>query len=278
VQAAAAQSTITATAQMQLGGGTILTGTSSITGSGQANAGVPIVATGGIVNAASFAKNATLAPGALMTVFGSALSQQTMSAQALPLPKQLGDVSVVIGGAQVPLLYASSGQVNAVLPFELKPNSTQQLLVIRGSAVSTPTPITISTAEPAIFSADGSGGGQGIVFGVTADGTQSLADAQHPVSAGEAVVIYATGLGALNPPLPDGAAAPISPLSKVTVPVTVTIGGKNAAVSYAGVVPGFASLYQINAVVPTGLAAGTAIPVIVTIQNQTNPPVTIAVQ
>lgn len=278
VMAAASQATITATAQMQASGGQTLKGSASITGSGQANPDVPVISFGGIVNAASFAKNATLAPGALVTLFGSSLSEQTMAAQALPLPKQLGDVSVVIGGMQVPLLYASTGQVNAVLPFELTPNSTQQVILLRGSAVSTPVSITISTATPAIFSADGSGGGQGIVFGVMSDGTQALADAQNPVSAGEAVVIYATGLGALNPAVPDGAAAPTSPLSKLTDPIKVSIGGLPAQVLYAGVVPGFASLYQVNAVVPAGVPSGAAVPVILTIDGQNNPMVTIAVQ
>jgi uncharacterized protein (TIGR03437 family) len=39
-------------------------------------------------------------------------------------------------------------------------------------------------------------------------------------------------------------------------PATVTIGGANALVDYAGLAPGFVGLYQINARVPSGLPAG----------------------
>jgi uncharacterized protein (TIGR03437 family) len=61
-------------------------------------------------------------------------------------------------------------------------------------------------------------------------------------------------------------------------PVTVTIGGLDAAVQFAGLAPGFAGLYQLNVVVPGGVAAGDAVPVVVSVAGQASPPVTLAVQ
>ena len=60
-------------------------------------------------------------------------------------------------------------------------------------------------------------------------------------------------------------------------PVSVTIGGQNAAVSFSGLTPGFPGLYQINAVVPSGVS-GDAVVVVVSVAGQSSPPVTMAVQ
>jgi adhesin/invasin len=69
------------------------------------------------------------------------------------------------------------------------------------------------------------------------------------------VLIFATGLGATSPAVLAGAAAPASPgLSKTVETVTVTIGGSNAPVSFSGLAPGFAGLYQINAVIPPSVS------------------------
>ncbi len=270
--------TITASARLQTSATNSIAGTAVINGNGQANPQPPLVTPGGVVNAASFVLSSTLAPGGFVTIFGSALSDQSAPASALPLPQQLSDTSVLIAGQTVPLEYASNGQVNAVLPFGLPQNSSQQLIVVRGNTISAPETITISSAQPGIFSANGSGGGQGIVLGVQPDGSQVLADVNNPVTVGQAVVMYATGLGSVSPAVGDGAASPSSPLARLTDPLTMTIGGVSASVFYAGLAPGFASLYQVNATVPPGVAAGNAVPLVITVDGQSSPVVTIAVK
>jgi uncharacterized protein (TIGR03437 family) len=64
--------------------------------------------------------------------------------------------------------------------------------------------------------------------------------------------------------------------SNTVNPVTVTIGGQNAAVSFSVLTPGYPWLYQINAVVPN--VSGDAVPVVVSVAGQTSPLVTMAVQ
>ena len=61
-------------------------------------------------------------------------------------------------------------------------------------------------------------------------------------------------------------------------PVTVTIGGQPATVQFAGLSPGFAGLYQINAVVPAGVTPGNAVAVVLQTAGQVSPPVTMAVR
>jgi len=59
--------------------------------------------------------------------------------------------------------------------------------------------------------------------------------------------------------------------------VTATIGAVAASVQFAGLTPGFAGLYQVNAVVPPGVVAGNQVPLVLTAAGQSSAPVTIAV-
>jgi uncharacterized protein (TIGR03437 family) len=80
--------------------------------------------------------------------------------------------------------------------------------------------------------------------------------------------MYVTGLGPLDHPLPTGSPASNNPLSNATVVPTVTVGGANAVVQFAGMSPGFVGLGQINMVIPK-LANGTY-PVVVTQGSQSS--------
>jgi uncharacterized protein (TIGR03437 family) len=109
---------------------------------------------------------------------------------------------------------------------------------------SVPEQLVIAAAQPGIFTTNQAGFGQGAI--VRQDGV-TLAQPGTPANIGETVVIYCTGLGAVSPVVPAGATAPLSPPFSMTVnPVTVQIGGAPAAVSFAGLTPGSAGLYQIN--------------------------------
>ena len=64
--------------------------------------GAPVIAAGGVVNAASFAP--VVAKGGLATVFGSNLASTTAPAPSLPLPTTLGGTQVMVGGIAAPLV------------------------------------------------------------------------------------------------------------------------------------------------------------------------------
>ena len=86
-------------------------------------------------------------------------------------------------------------------------------------------------------------------------GTKTLADAEHPAAANAVLEVYSFGLGATDPPVDVGAASP-SPAARARVAPRVQIGGRDATVSFAGLVPGLAGVYQVNIQVPSGLAPG----------------------
>jgi uncharacterized protein (TIGR03437 family) len=250
-----------------------LIGTLQINGTLQSNQTAPSI--GGVVSTASYVSNAPLAPGAFASIFGENLATTSIQAGKLPLTTQLAGAQAFIAGRLAPIQYASSGQINFLIPFDLAPNSTQQLIVIQGSAYSTPESITIAPAQPAVFTL---GAGVGAITVVKANGDQFSADASHPASAGDTLVIYCAGLGAVTPPVATGSAAPGSPPAKASSTVTVTIGGQPAPVAFAGLTPTYAGLYQVNVTVPSGITAGPSVPVIITVAGLSSPPVTVAIQ
>ena len=181
-----------------------------------------------------------------------------------------------MGGVPLPLRYVGGNQINAQVPFGLNVNTAQQLVVQRGTTVSVPQNVIVAPAQPGIYTQDQSGSGAGVIVDTS---NNALITAGNPAKAGDIVVIYCDGLGAVNPPVATGSPAPSTePLARTVNPVTVTIGGINAPVQFAGLSPGYPDLYQINAVVPAGVSPGGAVAVVVTVAGQISPPVTMAVQ
>jgi uncharacterized protein (TIGR03437 family) len=176
----------------------------------------------------------------------------------------------------MPLLFSGDQQVNAMVPYDLEVNTRHQVLVRRGPTYARPIAVDVAAAQPAIFRLTGM---QGHIYRFTSTGQQILAGGANPVAAGDVIVIYCGGLGAVNPPVPAGQAAPgVEPLARTVNPVRLTIGGIEAPTFYTGLAPGFSGLYQINATVPPGVAPGGAVPVLLQVAGQTSEPATIAVR
>lgn len=236
--------------------------TLQVSGAATTNPGVPVIGTGGVVHGASFAKGQPMAPGSIISVFGSTIADSTAGqASALPLPRALGGATVTIGGVDAPLYYSSAGQINAQVPIELNANSRPQVVIKVNlpslAAITMPETIALDATRPGIFLADA---GQGVVVDVQ----NRLVNSSAPAAANDVVVIYATGLGATNPAAETGKAAPSNPPGVVVATPVVTIGGRTATVEFAGLTPGFVGLYQINVRIPTGVTPGSAVPLIVT--------------
>ncbi len=251
-----------------------------LTGSISANPGAPVLTDNGVLSAAGFAIGAPLAPGSLFASFGSRLVDGTFLAGGFPLPTTLGTTSLQVGARDVPLIFAGEGagfsQINAMVPFDVFPNTLQQIAVRRGARRSNYVEVAISSTQPSVFTVPQDGRGQGIIV----DGANPtvIADENNPVPRGGVVVIYCEGLGIVNQPFLAGRQVPNSPLASAIAPVTVTIGGQPARTSFAGLVPGFTGLYQINAFVPDGIFPGNAVPVVINAGAQSSAPVTIAVK
>jgi uncharacterized protein (TIGR03437 family) len=90
---------------------------------------------------------------------------------------------------------------------------------------------------------------------------ETLADQNNPATAGNPVVIYCAGLGAVNPGIAGGTISPGSPLQYANAKVTVTFGNVTVPAAFAGLTPGEVGLYQINATIPAGVLTGNQVAV-----------------
>jgi uncharacterized protein (TIGR03437 family) len=170
----------------------------------------------------------------------------------------------------------SASQINAQIPYDVPVsaiNTSLPFLVLPGNAVTGPVSVAIAVASPAIFTKNQSGTGQGEVF----DASGELVEPGHAAKAGDSIVIECAGLGAVNPPVAAGVAAP-SPPSVAVNPVSVTVGGIPAKVLSATLRPGRYGVYQVMAYVPAGVAPGDAVPIQLRVKGQVSPPVTIAIK
>ncbi|MGH9656995.1 MAG: hypothetical protein ACRD96_00535, partial [Bryobacteraceae bacterium] len=76
----------------------------------------------GVTNAATLARDGTVAPDSIVSLFGQRLATATAEA-GRPLPVELGGTTVTVTDSRgvqhrARLLFVSAGQVNAVLPAE----------------------------------------------------------------------------------------------------------------------------------------------------------------
>jgi len=256
-----------------------VSGCAQTSGMIEANAATPYLPENGVVSTASFQAYEPVAHGNLLAIFGSKLAGAPAQAGSLPLPLQLGGTRASLGGIEMPLFYAGesggTSQVNAQAPYNL-PGGVTLPLVVRTAAGVALTEVVVAESMPGIFTTNQSGQGQGIV--VLGARPSVIADAANPAGRGEVVVIYCAGLGRTQPGVNAGTAAPSTPPAAASAPVSVTIGGKAAAVQFAGLTPGLTGLYQINVVVPADADTGNAVPVVVKAGEASSVAVTMAVR
>ncbi len=244
---------------------------------------LPTVASVGALDGASF--KAPVAPGSIAAIFGTNLGTQNALAGGVPLPTQLAGASLTFNGnIAAPLFFAGSGQMNLQIPWELAGASSASLVATTANGASTAVSVSLAPAAPAMFSTNQQGTGQGVILiastGEVAAPTGSIQGRAHrPVRKGEFLTIYCLGLGDVdNRPATGGPSPAAEPLARVRAVPSVTIGGADARVDFAGLAPGFVGLYQINVQVPEGAQAGDAVSVIIRGGGATSNTVTIAVE
>ncbi len=248
----------------------------------------PSVATGGVLNAASFTKDANghgtaVAPGSLVAIFGSFPGATVAAADTIPYSTSLGGLSVAFldsnGNSFPSPLQASTPTgafpfVTAQVPFEILGNSqtaaTAQVIVTVNGQASQPQAVPVVPSAPGIFTIPATGQGNAVLVFVDTDGTAKIAAPTSanlgyptaPMARGASGFFYATGLGALTPSVVDGTSGIDGVTHEANIQPVVTIGGISAAVAYWGP-SGYPGVYQVNITVPSGAPTGDGIPLVV---------------
>jgi uncharacterized protein (TIGR03437 family) len=216
-----------------------------------------------IVNTAS-AKPGAISPGEMITLFGTGIGPgPTVFSldQSGKVPTNLASTQVLIDGRTAPVLYASATQVNAIVPYEVGTTGTATVEVVSNGYQSEIWGVPLSPASPGIFALGSIGVGQAAAL----NQDNSPNGASNPAARGSVVQFFATGEGSTTPANYTGGVTPNGG-NTTALPVKVTIGGVDAAVTYHGSAPGeVAGVLQVNAVVPAGVTPGPAVPVLISV-------------
>jgi uncharacterized protein (TIGR03437 family) len=214
----------------------------------------PSYSTATIANTAT-SLNSGFAPNSMMTIYGTNLSfSDAAGTSTNQLPTGINGVSVYLGSTAAGLFYVSPQQINVLIPYSFT-GGPITVRVVREGTAGPSVPIELTAAAPGLFQS-----APNTLVATHAD--NSMISASSPASAGEVIVIFATGLGATTPDQADGF-VPVHParLSNMAS-LTVLLNGVPLApayIQYAGISPGCAGLYQINLQLPTPLPANPEI-------------------
>jgi uncharacterized protein (TIGR03437 family) len=221
---------------------------------------LPIVKS--VINAASYATG-PVSPGEMVTIFGTAIGPVTAAyATTDPstgkLATTIGGVQVLFDGIAAPMIYASSTQVSAVVPYEMAPIPNPSVSIKYVGQTSTAYQLTLAATAPGLFTGNSSGSGTGAIL----NQDNSLNGPGNPAAKGSIVQLFLTGEGQTNPPSVTGAITTATlPPPQVTpapvAPVQVWINGQPALYVYTGEAPGqVAGVMQLNVQIPSSAPSG----------------------
>ncbi|MGA3044268.1 MAG: hypothetical protein ABSF54_26125, partial [Bryobacteraceae bacterium] len=205
------------------------------------------VSLAGIANSGADHVSPFVAPYDLVSFYGLNLGPSTpVYAQVVDggVTTSIGGVQVLFDGVLAPLLYASSTQVNAVVPSSVSGLDFTRVQVISPNGTVYGTTIPVRSSDPQIFHTPGN-----YAAALNQDG--SINAPGNPAAAGSVVVIWATGAGLTYLAPPDGMilqtggnpGAPILPVSIVCGVYALD----SLEVLYAGSAPGdVAGVMQVN--------------------------------
>ena len=163
---------------------------------------------------------------------------------------------VSINGTAVSWSSYAPGQLNYAVPANI---TTPAALTVacNGTTAWSFNGLTTAAVVPGIFTLTSNGLGQADV--VNSDGT--INGSTNPATRGSWLSVYGTGFGVFNAVGTNG-------LRTVAGAVTATIGGTDAKVLYAGNAPGEPDgVQQFNLQIPAGVTAGTAVPIVLTVNG-----------
>jgi len=225
-------------------------GTSVLAQSGQGPG--PFLNPLGILNAGSYVPPGfPVSPGGFVALFGTGLAAAPAQAK-VPFPIILGQTQVKVNGASAPVYAVSATQINAVVPYGVTGTTATFVVNVNGVASNSVT-VPLAPTAPGVFSLTANGLGDGAIL----HADNSVVNQANPAMPGEIVEVFLTGLGAVNPAVPDGTAAPSKPLAIASAPLNVYVGGLQVSnIQFQGLSPGLASLYQLNIQIPLGLGPG----------------------
>ena len=220
----------------------------------------PATAVNGVTSMAS--GNSGTSPGSWIAINGTSLSNTTRTwtsdESSAKLPTSLDGVTVQVDGKAAYVQSVSPTRVVALTPSDSF-TGLAGITVNNNGAASQSVNATMTATAPSLLVASDQR------YLLTSHGDNPLASrlddipsttppAPTSAYAGEVISFFGAGFGPVDPAMTDGVLQAAA--AKITTAFTLTVGGEPAQVSFAGLAPGFAGVYQFKTTIPSDLANG----------------------
>ena len=264
-----------------------------------------------VVNAATFDADAPIAPGSIMSLFAMNIGEERELLDNVP-DTEFNGVSVTFNNLPAPLFAVdpTRRQINLLAPTELPEMGDIEVRVTNEVGESLSFTLEMTEADPGIFPVndptdpnrvfaaatlgntrwfalpEATAEAIGLPTNCTADGVNPAAFCAEPVKVGDTISVFVTGLGrATAGGDPDGAVLPtgelppgVPPLFETVHEPVVTFGEVPGRVTFSGLAPGNAGLYQLNVKVPEGAPTGDAVPLTLAMPNGRSDTASVAIR
>jgi uncharacterized protein (TIGR03437 family) len=250
------------------------------------NAQTPVISKGGVVNGASLAAGQAIAPGSLVYIFGSEFASGVKTASTVPLSTKLEGVTVTFNHHDAPLNEVEPGVINAQIPWEVLPGGGPgmvHVVVTRNGVPSMPLAVEIVPQAPGIFATEVREKGKNIFYALATNSSDKNSlpwptgtapknkTPQRPAKIGDVLVIMATGLGEVNPPVADGHSASDHKMHVPLKEPEVLIGGIKATVLGSMLSPQVVGMFEVTAQIPEGAPKGNIVSIQLSAGSVTSP-------
>ncbi len=232
---------------------------------------VPYIAPAGILNGVGETPSAAVAPGSIISIFGQSLASTVQVGPVNPLLQSIAGTTVTVNQSILPLMFVSQGQINAQLPSSLTPGNYTLEIENAGQPNISGT-FTVARNAPGLFFQTINS--VNYAMALHADG--SMVTTASPAAAGETISLLGTGFGPYQQTVFDGFYPP-NPPPAVADSVSLSVGGAKPT-STSTAAPGFVGVDLTQFQLPSGLASGTSVPVLVTINGVESNTVMLAVK
>jgi uncharacterized protein (TIGR03437 family) len=218
-----------------------------------------------LVNAADHT-GGKVSPGEIVVLYPSNVGPAALAGAQLDeagkVTTLLGDTRVWFDGIAAPMAYTVTGEVGAVVPYEVAGRLTTDVVVEYQGRRSPTVTLPVVESAPALFTLDLSGKGQAAMLNETG----CCNSPRNPAIRGREAALYATGEGQTTP---AGETGRVSAYARTVDypaprrPVKVTVAGLPAEIIYAAEAPNaIAGLLQVNFRVPENAPIGDAVPLV----------------
>jgi uncharacterized protein (TIGR03437 family) len=234
---------------------------------------VPYIAPTGVQNGAGSTPQPGVAPGSVISIFGSNLALAVATGPDSPLPQTLSGTVVQAADRLLPLFFVSPGQINAELPADFAEGPATLTVSAQGQP-DVHAGFTVVRNAPGLFQQNVNG--QSFAVALHEDG--SLVTPASPALRGELLTVYGTGFGPTDHMRPVGFAVPQTPPYLLLDAASVLVGAAVIPAENAFAAPARVAVDAVQFRLGDSAPSATNAPLHVSINGQDSNTVLLPVQ